>query len=505
MANSTPGTITRHAEVDNEADLVAIGTGLDALHGRLYLSSDSTTIFIGNNDGSLAIIGDHSIDDHTDVAISSLVTNDILQFNGTNWVNKTLAASGLVPTSRTLTINGTAYDLSVDRSWSVGTVTSFSAGDLSPLFTTSEATTTTTPALTFTLTSSVNQYEVFGRSIAGTGAPSFVALDNVAFTGNYNDLSSLPTIPVVSYTDMQIAFGHTATAGLSSENRLLWNYTNDNIIVSKTGGLAATNTFSTIAGINVYHEASSLAAMNVLVSSNASSVHRGYIVFNRSTGTLAAPAAVAPGWWLGGLVIGGHEGTTFQHGAGMEAFVDGAVSTGSVPARLSFMTGANTATRLERFTIYSNGDIKLVNLAGSGNRMVIANSTGYLSTQAIPTGTVTNFSAGDLSPLFTTSEATTTTTPALTFALSNVSQYQVFGRTAASTGPPSWLTLDSSAFEPQYWIQVSTTYVAPLAVDQIRTRNAGGEGYISIVKGDGTHTGYVEFLNTSASRIGYIG
>jgi hypothetical protein len=32
-----------------------------------------------------------------------------------------------VPTSRTLTINGTAYDLSADRSWSVGTVTSVSA------------------------------------------------------------------------------------------------------------------------------------------------------------------------------------------------------------------------------------------------------------------------------------------------------------------------------------------------------------------------------------------
>jgi hypothetical protein len=32
-----------------------------------------------------------------------------------------------VPTSRTLTINGTAYDLTADRSWSVGTVTSVSA------------------------------------------------------------------------------------------------------------------------------------------------------------------------------------------------------------------------------------------------------------------------------------------------------------------------------------------------------------------------------------------
>jgi len=35
--------------------------------------------------------------------------------------------AGYVPTSRTLTINGTGYDLSADRSWNVGTVTSVSA------------------------------------------------------------------------------------------------------------------------------------------------------------------------------------------------------------------------------------------------------------------------------------------------------------------------------------------------------------------------------------------
>jgi len=40
----------------------------------------------------------------------------------------TLAGLGGVPDTRTLTINGTAYDLSANRSWSVGTVTSITAG-----------------------------------------------------------------------------------------------------------------------------------------------------------------------------------------------------------------------------------------------------------------------------------------------------------------------------------------------------------------------------------------
>lgn len=63
-----------------------------------------------------------------------------------------------------------------------GTVTSFSAGNLSPLFTTNVATPTTTPALSFNL-SNCNQYQVFGRVVAGTGAPSYVSLNPIAFNG----------------------------------------------------------------------------------------------------------------------------------------------------------------------------------------------------------------------------------------------------------------------------------------------------------------------------------
>lgn len=63
-----------------------------------------------------------------------------------------------------------------------GTVTTFSAGNLSPLFTTNVATPTTTPALSFNL-SNCNQYQVFGRVVAGTGAPSYVPLNPIAFNG----------------------------------------------------------------------------------------------------------------------------------------------------------------------------------------------------------------------------------------------------------------------------------------------------------------------------------
>lgn len=51
------------------------------------------------------------------------------KFNSdTGRINIYTALSGYVPTSRTLTINGTAFDLSSNRSWSVGTVTSVATG-----------------------------------------------------------------------------------------------------------------------------------------------------------------------------------------------------------------------------------------------------------------------------------------------------------------------------------------------------------------------------------------
>jgi len=54
------------------------------------------------------------------------------------------------------------------------------------------------------------------------------------------------------------------------------------------------------------------------------------------------------------------------------------------------------------------------------------------------TGTVTTFSAGTLSPLFTTSVANPTTAPALSFALSNAAANTVFGNFTGSSGAPSY-------------------------------------------------------------------
>ncbi len=72
-----------------------------------------------------------------------------------------------------------------------GTVTSFSAGDLSPLFTTSVATPTSTPALTFTLSTQAANLVFVGPASGAAAGPTFRSLvtDDLA-----DDIVTLPKI-----------------------------------------------------------------------------------------------------------------------------------------------------------------------------------------------------------------------------------------------------------------------------------------------------------------------
>ena len=96
----------------------------------------------------------------------------------------TLSGLGGVPTSRTLTINGTAYDLSADRSWSVGTVTSVAAltlGTTGTDLSSSVATGTTTPVITLNVPTasaanrgalSAADWSTFNTKVGGVTATS---------------------------------------------------------------------------------------------------------------------------------------------------------------------------------------------------------------------------------------------------------------------------------------------------------------------------------------------
>ena len=134
--------------------------------------------------------------------------SDLYGINGTNWFGLACDANGNL---------------------SAGTVTSFSAGGLSPLFTTSVATPTTTPALSFSLGTAAQNAVFAGPGSGGTGAPGYRALvsgdipDNAANTsGTAANLSGTPALPNGTTATTQSA--NSADNKLATDNSVIASY-----------------------------------------------------------------------------------------------------------------------------------------------------------------------------------------------------------------------------------------------------------------------------------------
>lgn len=129
--NSTTGVITiptNTNQLTNGAAFITLGS----LSASAPLSYNNTT-------GAFSI------------SQSSSTTDGYLSSTDWNTFNNKQPAGSYVPTSRLLSINGTQYDLSADRSWSVGTVTSVAALTLGTSgidLSSSVANGTTTPVIT---------------------------------------------------------------------------------------------------------------------------------------------------------------------------------------------------------------------------------------------------------------------------------------------------------------------------------------------------------------------
>lgn len=107
------------------------------------------------------------------------------------------------------------------------------------------------------------------------------------------------------------------------------------------------------------------------------------------------------------------------------AVADGGTAISSYTAGdLLYATGATTLAKLP---IGTNGFVL----------SVVAGAPAWLAAGS-GSGTVTDFSAGDLSPLFTTNVATSTTTPALTFSLTNAGANTYFGNATGGAAAPSY-------------------------------------------------------------------
>lgn len=86
---------------------------------------------------------------------------------------------------------------------------------------------------------------------------------------------------------------------------------------------------------------------------------RPVFIGRRSKGTLAAPLTVANNDYLMSFLASGYDGSAFQNPAAIDFYVDGTPAAGSVPTRISFVTGSNGTNRAERLKIGNTGDVAI--------------------------------------------------------------------------------------------------------------------------------------------------
>ena len=113
---------------------------------------------------------------------------------------------------------------------------------------------------------------------------------------------------------------------------------------------------------------------------------------------------------------------------------------------ISFTTWQSSSTYQVGYVVFYNGSAyasitnsNIGNLPTNGSYWTKVIGTGS------GTGTVTSFTAGTLAPLFTTSVATASTTPALSFAISNAANGTFYGNVSGGSAAPSFNALPASA------------------------------------------------------------
>ena len=264
-----------------------------------------------------------------------------------------------------------------------GTVTNFSAGNLSPLFTTNVATPTTTPALSFNL-SNCNQYQVFGRVVAGTGAPSYVTLNPIAFNGlslpnneiaygTGSGISSNGNLKYNGNSGLQIGGGtNPAYCAINIGNGVITNNSSFSFVLTE-------NTANVISGLGNSVASFIIGSGNTITTGDITSdaYHNKIFGFNNSIS--AAPSKIAMYNFISGrdnIVTDGSYNNIFGRNVTNNGYYGCLALTDN--------GSSITLTANNQFTARFSGGYRFMK-DGSTQWMAIAPTTGYVTIYNIPT------------------------------------------------------------------------------------------------------------------------
>ena len=223
--------------------------------------------------------------------------------------NKTL--DGVTPTTMGYVDATSSIQTQLNAKGS-GTVTSFSAGTLSPLFTTSVATATSTPALSFSLSNAAQNSVFAGPASGGAGAPSYQTAPTISAA----NMTSFPTLNQSTTGTAANLTGCTPSAAGdicyytgSAWTKLAGNSGSTNWLQETSSGTPSWTTPPGTIGSGTTDGVAYYTASTTIGSQTPSTANGIYSVIYNVT----ASAAVAPTASLGGVPVNAQTGTSYTY------------------------------------------------------------------------------------------------------------------------------------------------------------------------------------------------
>ena len=408
------------------------------INNTLYLPSGSGALALSVNGvyadmgGTITIpIGLGSV---TQVDTSGPITGGPITTTGTIGITKANATTdgylsnndwitfnNKVPTSRTLTINGTTYDLSANRTWNVDGLPSQATHN--GQFLTTDGSVASWAALPPSGVSDVTGSSPIASSGGSTPDISITQADSTTDGylsstdwGTFNSKFTLPSLTAGS-----VLFSNGSTINQDNAN-FFWDDINNRLGVGNNvpktklhvgdaGGLMAFPYEEAVFEKNGDTKLGVYTSTNIFNGSYGASVTLGATNLLTNLGTF-------PGFEFQFIPAFNNDDNFVRYNY-VQRDIAGNVVLGSVA---------------DIIRIYADSRILFKTLQGTGTQMVVADASGFISKQAIPTGTVTGVTAtspitssGGTAPVISTSMATN----------------KLIGRYSASTGVMEEVTIGS--------------------------------------------------------------
>ena len=137
------------------------------------------------------------------------------------------------------------------------------------------------------------------------------------------------------------------------------------------------------------------SVLTTIHAASNTATQRPILVGSRSRGTIASPTATQENDQLFSFLIGGKSDTSFQYPAAIDVYVDGSVSNGVVPARISFVTGTTTSNRQERLVIKNDGKVGIGTTSPTA-KLDVNSDILRLETAKTPASAAATGNAGDI-------------------------------------------------------------------------------------------------------------